>query len=179
MRSINIFFNKFNKLTEKEKNELYDRIYSKTDNELNNLEYKDALKFDKRTYSTYYVSLIKTKHLLFFSFHPKFDFNSRVIKIYLFFFNFTTYFFVNALFFTDETMGKINKDGGSFNFIYNLPQIVYSRIISIIINEIVKFLVLTEKMFIKYRNTVKKGNIATLSSDIIRNIKIKFVLFLL
>ena len=74
-------------------------------------------------------------------------------------------------------MGKINQDGGSFNFIYNLPQIVYSSIISIIINEIVKFLVLTEKMFIEYRNTVKKGNIATLSSDIIRNIKIKFVLF--
>ena len=123
---------------------LYKKLYTKTDNELNDLTYKNALKFDKRTYFQFYFSLIKCNHVLFFSFLPTFDFNSKIIKMYLFFFNFATFFFVNALFFTDETMGKINTDGGSFNFIYNLPQIIYSSIISSVINAIIKIFSLTE-----------------------------------
>ena len=99
-------FNKFNAFNKEELYELHKKIYTKTDNELNGLSYKGALKYDKRTYFTYYLSLIKCKHLLFFSFHPKFDFNARIIKIYLFFFNFTTFFFVNALFFTDKQWEK-------------------------------------------------------------------------
>ena len=37
---------------------------------------------------------------------------------------------MNAIFFNDETMHKIYEDEGSFNLIYNLPQIIYSSIIS-------------------------------------------------
>ena len=170
-------FNKFNKLTEDKIYKLHKKIYTKTDNELNDLTYKDALKYDKRKYFSYYFSLIKTKHIFFFSFHPKFDFNSKIIKIYLFFFNFATFFFVNALFFTDDTMGKINQDGGSFNFIYNLPQIIYSNIISTIINEIINYLALIEDLFIEYRNKAKKENVFKLSSNLIKIIKIKIIIF--
>ena len=172
-----IIFEKFNAFNKEQLNEFHKKVYAKTDNELNSLSYKEALKYDKRTYFTYYVSLVKSKHLLFFSFHPKFDFNSRIIKIYLFFFNFTTYFFVNALFFTDETMGKINTDGGSFNFIYNLPQIIYSNLISSLINEMVKLFALTESSFIEYKKKAKKENISMLSSNFARNLKIKFTVF--
>ena len=69
--------------------------------------------------------------------------------MYLFFFNFASDFFVNALFFTDETI----SDG--FNFIQNLPKIIYSSIISAVINEIIKLLALTEINFINYRNKAK------------------------
>ena len=33
------------------------------DYEMNNLDYQDALKFDKRAYFEYYLSLLKTKHI--------------------------------------------------------------------------------------------------------------------
>ena len=118
------------KLTDEQIYKLYKKLYSRTDNELNDLSYEEALKYDNRTYFKFYFSLLKSNHLIFFSFLPKFDFNIRIIKMYLFFFDFATNFFVNALFFTDETMGKINNDEGAFNFIYNLPQIIYSSIIS-------------------------------------------------
>ena len=173
----NDIFNKFNQFTEGQLYELYNKLYKKTDNELNGLSYKNALKYDNRTFSEFYFSLIKSNHLLFFSFYPRFDFNLRIIKIYLFFFNFTTYFFVNALFFTDNTMDKINQDGGSFNFIYNLPQIFYSSIISAIINKVIAILTLTENSFISYRNNAKKMNISRLASEIIQNIKIRFAIF--
>ena len=128
-----------------------------TQTELNELKYKQALKYDKRTYYEYYFSLIKTKHLLFFSFLPLLDFNSRIIKIFLFFFNFSITFTVNALFFSDETMHKIYEDGGDFNFIYNIPQILYSSLISGFIDAIIKMLALSESNFIKFRKNKSKN----------------------
>ena len=176
MKNVNIF-REFKKSSEKEIYKLYKKLYTKTDTELNELSYREALQYDKRNYFSHYFSLIKTNHLLFFSFLPRFDFNSRIIKMYLFFFNFATLFFVNALFFTDETMGKINVDGGYFNFIYNLPQILYSSIISSVINEIVKMFALTEINFILYRNGVKQQRIFKSSKRLKKIFKIKFSIF--
>ena len=95
-----------------------------TDNELNDLEYEVAIKYDKRTYIQYYISLLKGNHLLFKVFNSK-DYNSRMIKIYLIFYNFSLCYTVNALFFNDENLHKIYLDEGEFNFIYQLPQIIY------------------------------------------------------
>ena len=74
-------------------------------------------------------------------------------------------------------MGKINIDRGTFNFLYNLPQIIYSSIISQVINEFIRFLELTENSFIKYRNIHEKEKILKSGSKLIRIFKIKFVLF--
>jgi hypothetical protein len=73
------------------KNELFQKqsIINKTreimafnDDELNQLSYELALKYDNRTYCEYYSSLIKTKHNLIFSFCYNNDYNSKIIKIY-------------------------------------------------------------------------------------------------
>ena len=71
------------------------------DTELNSLEYKTALEIDKRTYFQYYISLIKKKQILIFTFYPTNDYNSMIIKICLFLFSFVLYYTVNALFFND------------------------------------------------------------------------------
>ena len=132
---------------------------------------------DKRSYCVYYVSLIKTKHSLFFSFLPIFDYNSRILKIFLFFFNFTVTFIVNALFFNDDTMHKIYVDHGSYDFIYNIPQILYSSIISGVINGIIKILALSYSSFMKLKNNTNKKNIGSKSRVIIKILKIKFAIF--
>ena len=103
----------------------------RNDRELNVLEYKFAVKYDKRSYFDYYFALLRTKHMII-RIMPKTDYNSRIIKIYLLLLNFCICFAVNALFFSDETMHKILEDGGDFNFIYQLPQIAYSTIITLI-----------------------------------------------
>ena len=54
---------------------------------------------NKRTYCSYYLSLIKMKHLLFFSFYNnKNDYNSQIVKINLIFIGFIIDFFINSLF---------------------------------------------------------------------------------
>ena len=61
--------------------------------------YKKAIIYDKRTYVQFYLSLLKTRHILMFSFCPAKDYNSKIVKIYLFFYSFVMYLAVNALFY--------------------------------------------------------------------------------
>ena len=69
------------------------------DIEMNSLSYQNALIYDKRTYCQYYISLIRTKNNLIFSFCYNNDYNSKILKIDLFFISFTLFFTINALFF--------------------------------------------------------------------------------
>ena len=88
---------------------------------MNSLDYEEACKFDKRSFFQYYISLLKNKHLFLFSFYTYNDYNSRIIKIFLFFFNFGIFITINALFFNDKTIHKIYLDEGNYNFVYQIP----------------------------------------------------------
>ena len=145
------------------------------DYELNTLVYKEALIKDKRTYFQYYLSLLKQKNLLIFSFYTYKDYNSKIIKICLFLFSFSLYYSINALFFTDATMDKIYESSGAFDFIYQIPQILYSTIISNIINTIITYLALSEKMIIKQKNENKISRRKIF--EILKCLKIKYIFF--
>ena len=69
------------------------KIMKLNDEELNTLPYEEALKLDERTFCEYYLSLLKTKHIFIFAFCLKNDYNSRIIKIYLFIFSLFYYIF--------------------------------------------------------------------------------------
>ena len=147
------------------------------DSELNDLDYKTALKIDKRDYLQYYISLIKKKQLIIFTFFPTTDYNSKIIKICLFLFSFVLYYTVNAQFFNDSAIHKIYQDKGTYNFIYNIPQILYSTIISSVINFIVKSFSLSEKnvLAIKKRKTIEEIEIKF--HKVLKCLVIKFILF--
>jgi len=57
-----------------------------TDYELNWLSYEDSIKYDKRSGCDYYCSLIKSKQIITFTFCSFNDYNSGIIKKYIFFF---------------------------------------------------------------------------------------------
>ena len=127
------------------------------DKEINSLDYIKAKKIDKRTYFQYYISLIKTNHILIFSFYLISDYNSQIIKIYLFFYNFMINYTVSAMFYSDDTIHKIYIDKGLFDFTYQLPQIIYSFIISSILTNLLNFLGLYEGDIIEMKKN-KKNN---------------------
>ena len=116
-----------------------------------------------------------TKHILLFSFIN--DYNSRIIKILLFLFSFIIYFVINTLFFNDSTMHKIYLDEGSFNLIYQLPQIIYSSLISYILNIIFKQLSLSEKNILQLKENKNNEFINKSSENLIRYLFYKFILF--
>jgi hypothetical protein len=145
------------------------------DYEMNSLNYNKALEIDKRTYLEYYFSLLREKHLVIFTFYTNNDYNSRIIKICLFLFSFALYYTTNGLFFNDSSMHRIYIDNGRYNLLYQLPQIVYSTVISIIINTIINWLSLTQKNIVKLKNEEINDNID--ADSVIKCIKIKFIIF--
>ena len=159
------------KISERLKKYKNNMIY--TDSELNSLSYEEALKFDERNYCQYYFSLLKKKQSILFSFYPNKDYNSQIIKIFLFFFFYGLDLTINALFFTDNTMHKIYIDSGSFDFSYQLPQIIYSSIISNIINFIIEYLSLSENTIISIKSKINLHG----KNHIINKMKIKFCFF--
>ena len=64
---------------------------------------------------------------------------------------------VNALFFTDETMHKIYLDEGSFDFTYQLPQMLYSLIISSLLKILLTTLGLYGRNIIEIKNLKNKS----------------------
>ena len=155
------------------------KIKKYNDYEINELKYKKALKIDHRTYKQYYLSLLKRKQILIFTFYTKDDYNSKIIKMTLFLFSFGLYYTINALFFSDSTMHKIYEDEGTFDFIYQIPQIIYSTILSSIDNALVSYLSLSEKNILKIKNTKEKNkeNLLKLVDKTKKCLIIKFILF--
>ena len=143
-----------------------------TDFELNDLDYKTAKKNDKRTYCQYYISLLKMNNLFIFSFCLNKDYNSIIIKLFLFFFFFGLHFTINTLFFTDSTIHKIYEDKGIFNISYQIPLIFYSSIISATVSIIIKFFALSQKNVINLKNSKKID-----SKKIFDMLNTKFIVF--
>ena len=88
-------------------------------------------------------------------------------------------FTISALFFSDETMHQIYEDKGIFNFIYQIPQIIYSTILSVIINGTIKYLSLNEDKIIEFKEVKgnKLINFKYKAKKMLRKIKIKFAFF--
>ena len=74
-------------------------------------------------------------------------------------------------------MHKIYEDKGEFNFLYQLPQIILSTLISKIIDSIIKTLSLTQDNIVQLKNIKNKTGLNTKYKIIIRTLKIKFTFF--
>ena len=143
--------------------------------ELNNLEYAIAKKFDKRNCCKIYWSFLKREHLVIFTFITRDDHNITFVKYSRFFFLLCTDMAMNVFFFADETMHKMFLDYGKFNFIQQIPQVIYSTIVSQIIEIFICFLSLTDKYFyeIKECNGITKAFLM----KIMTCIKVKITIF--
>ena len=145
--------------------------------EINSLDYEKAIILDKRNFVEYYTCLLKYNHPLLFSFAPYNDYNPRIIKIFLFFFSLSLDFNINALFFNDDTMHKIYEDKGEYNFLFQIPQILYSTIISRVIDAIIRTLSLSQDNISELKQEKEIKDLDIKYKKIIRILKIKFILF--
>ena len=151
--------------------------YNFIDEELNSLSYDLAFNYDKRTFCQYYISLLKQKHLIVFTFCNNKDYNIFVLKLSLFLSAFALYFAVNALFFNDSTMHDIYKQSGNAGIISQIANIFYSTVISCFINIIMKKLGLSYKDMVKVKRI--KNEILGLkqSTILMKKLKLKFAIF--
>ena len=118
---------------------------------------------------------MKREHLFIFTFITKDDHNITFVKYSRFFFLLCTDMTMNVFFFADETMHKLFLDYGKYNFIQQIPQIIYSTIVSQIIEIFICFLSLTDNYYYQIKEC------KPLTKDILMKnmkcIKIKITIF--
>jgi hypothetical protein len=184
IRKINKKNGKKNKKSKKNKNHFI--VKTKVENiinlsfndfELNSLDYKDAISYDKRTCCDYYLSLLKRKNPLIFSFCPVNDYNSWIIKLCIFSLSFSIYYATNFFFFDDEIMHDIYEKGGKYDVLYFLPNITFCFIASYYATVIIKFIFLSERNIYNIRKQATYSNASYISEKERKNLVIKYSIF--
>ena len=145
--------------------------------EMNTLDYKEALLIDKRSYTQYYCSLIRKKQIIIFTFVPIDDYNLVSLKISLFLLSFSLYMTVNAFFFTDNTMHQIYKNTKDEVLLYHIPQILYSSLICSVVNTILKQLSLSEDNILSIRKVRQMKQSYRRANEVRGYLTIKFIAF--
>ena len=82
---------------------------------------------------------------------------------------------ISLIFFNDKTMHKIYTDLGIYNLAYQISQILYSLLISTLLNIIIKTLALTENNILDFIN--KKTDLKTEKTKLIKFLSFKFAAF--
>ncbi len=143
--------------------------------ELNDLDYEEAVKLDKRNFFGIYWSLLRREHLIIFTFFIRNDYNLIIIKLARFIFLVCTDMALNVFFFSDDSMHKLFLSYGKYDFVQQIPQITYSTIITQLIELFLCFLSLTDKHIYQIKGLKSKSkNLKTINS-IFKCIKIKLI----
>ena len=164
---------KNNKKESKIKTTLKDIEYS--DYELNKLRYKEAIKSDKRTFLQLYWAILKRDHLLI-TFINCNDYNLLSIKLTRFVFFIASIMALNAFFFSDDSMHKLFLNYGKYDFVQQIPKIIYTIIISQLLELFLCFLSYTDKYFYQIKSNLMDGKTKKVNK-IVRCIQIKLIIF--
>ena len=154
--SKNIFKKDDNKLfpsksNNKKNKDLDDIADIDVDIDTNLLSYEDALKKDNRPFIRFYLSLLKSRNLLFSIFNN--DYNSLIMKIDFVLYTFGFCIGITTIFFTDKSVQEIYLSEGTLslldNVINHLSHIFLSAILVSIIKSITACFIYSDKMFLK------------------------------
>ena len=125
-----------------------------------------------------YWSIIKREHLIIFTFFIRNDHNIVFIKFSRFIFLVCTDMALNVFFFSDDSMHKLYVNYGKYDIIQQIPQILYSTIVSRIIEVFLCFLSLTDKYIYQAKTLILNNSIERKKVNLIyRCIKVKLILF--
>ena len=162
------------KETEKEDNE--EKYKDLDDFQLNNLEYVEACKYDKRTFLKTYWSVLKREHIILFTFVSRNDHNLFYVKIERFIFLLCTQLFMNGLFFIDDSMHKTTKSK-DYNFVQQLPKIIFSLICTHVIEVFLCYLSMTDTVIYEIKDLSKRKHTEQIIAEKINTMKKKLIAY--
>ena len=133
-----------------------------TDNDLDELDYDEALIYDKRTFCQIFCGQLKKRQLIANTFCVKDKLKPFSIKLILFIFNISCYLVINGFLFSEEYVMKIlrRKSKSFYYFIVDsTKRIIYSSIIGVVINIIVDLLFKSDKQIRKVQNKYQDNKV--------------------
>ena len=144
---------------------------------MNLLEYYEAIQLDKRQFHEIYWSILRREHIILFTFFSWNDFNIIYVKLAKFIFLICQDFAMNVVFFSDDSMHKIYVTYGKYDFIQQIPQIIYSSTISQLIEVFLCYLSLTDKHYYQIKALKNQNMNNNIVYKILRCVKLKFLGF--
>ena len=149
------------KNNEKEFIQPYKKINYDQD-ELDGLDYEEALVYDKRTFCQLFCKQIKERQLIHYTFFVKDKLKPLSIKIIVLIFNFSCYLVVNGFLFNENYVMKILRRTTKSFYYYivdSTNRIIYSSIIGGLINMIIGLLFKADKSLRKVQNKYQNNPI--------------------
>ena len=153
--------------------------------DLDEMEYDDAFKFDKRQFCEFYTEKLKEKQIIMDTFYHKENFRPKSIKIILLLLNINLYFVINALFFNEEYISQLYNSDEEETFFSFLPRSIsrffYATMVSYIIGIIIDCIFVEEKKIkrIFLREKDQPLHLKYEISITIKGIKIGYSIFIL
>ena len=148
--------------------------------ELNNLDFYDACELDERTWCKTYWSVLMREHSALITFLAWNDYNLFYIKIQRFFILFCVDMTMNGLFFVHESMHKKYTQGEDFTFVQKLPQLLFTLIVSHLLEVILCFLSLTDTHVYEIKSLpIKEKRDGQKIMDILSKIQRKLTSFII
>ena len=129
--------------------------------ELNALSYEAALDLDHRKFLDMYWYLLRREHIIIFTFVGWNDFNLFSLKLSKLFLTICSDMAFNVFFFSDESMHKIYTSGGEHDFVGQIAQMVYSTIISQLLQIYVDYLIMTDSQYYYLKELKKNSQLNT------------------
>lgn len=153
--------------TEKNQRDLYKLSSQETENtieentltenleteELNELPFEEALKKDNRKLCQYYFSILIEKQIILSTILSKSLFYPLSARIIMLLFSLCSFFFLNALFFTEEYISERYNSGESLNILYilknEISKSLYASMIGMLIGKALSMVTSTGISFTK------------------------------
>ena len=113
---------------------------SNTDEDLQDMDFEEAIIQDKRSYLRMYWSFLIDSQIILGTFCTENYLNLLVIKLSFLVFTFEISFFLNALFYTDDYISDAYHNNGILDFVSGLPKSIYSFIATLITTNLLRML---------------------------------------
>ena len=166
----------------KDKYGIDEEEYLKTD--LDDMDYDDAIKYDKRTFCQYFYDKFKANQIIMDTFFNPDDLKPVTIKVILLLLNIELYFVVNGLLYSENYISELfhsdKKDKFFSYFGRSISRFFYTTIVGGIISTIIEFLFVEEKkvkrVFLREKDNEEQVKYEI--SLIIQNVKKNYIIFI-
>ena len=153
--------------------------------DLDDMEYDDAIKYDKRSFCLFYWERLKEKQLII-NIICNFEFLRPItMKLLLLLLNIDLYFVVNGLFYNEDYISDLfhstEKETFFSFFTRSIERFFYATIVGVIVESLIGFICIEEKK-IKKIYIRERDNFLKLKYEIfkvIKSIKIRFIIFII
>ena len=151
---------------------------SNTDEEIQDMDFEEALIKDKRPYLKIYWSFLVDSQIILGTFCTENYLNLFVIKLSFFLCTFEISFFLNALFYNDDYISDAYHNEGVLDFVSGLPKSIYSFVATLITTNLLKMLSNSKSELMKIiREKSKNKDYLVLIDDKLRKLRNKLIVY--